>query len=288
MILWRSDKDCQTERPGRLCFGKYSSHIPLAAEDGETEMNNAVAGLTTSASEAPDIATSSDDYASRFRGATGRYLLDVQEQGLFALLGNGLAAPGSTVLDVGGGHGQLAPPLARAGCAVTVAGSDMSCARRLEAGEQSASIDFVACDLLDMPFEDRQFDFVTSVRLMSHIEDWGRLVRELCRVSGKAVIIDYPVYSSLNALSLLAFPLKRVIEKNTRTYRTFFARELRSAFAAHGFRQTQDWRQFVLPMALHRALPRGMLVQQVESTFRAAGVTRLIGNPVLARFDREA
>lgn len=250
-------------------------------------MNNAVAGPETSASEPPDIATSSDDYASRFRGSVGRYLLDVQEQGLFALLGNKPAGPGSTVLDVGGGHGQLATPLATAGYTVTVAGSDVSCARRLKAGERSASVDFVQCDLLDMPFEDRQFDFVTSVRLMSHIDDWRRLVRELCRVSGKAVIIDYPVYSSLNALSLLAFPLKRVIEKNTRTYRTFFAGELRSAFADQGFRQTQDWRQFVLPMALHRALPRGMIVQQMENRFRAAGVTGLIGNPVLARFDRE-
>jgi 2-polyprenyl-3-methyl-5-hydroxy-6-metoxy-1,4-benzoquinol methylase len=139
-----------------------------------------------------------------------------------------------------------------------------------------------------MPFGDRQFDVVTSVRLMSHVDDWRRLVSELCRVADKAVIIDYPVYSSVNALSLLAFPIKRLIEKNTRTYRTFFASEIRSAFAAHGFRHKRDWRQFVLPMALHRALPTPVLAQRIESMFRSAGVTRLAGNPVLARFDREA
>lgn len=256
-------------------------------EYGDTDMNNAVAEIQSGIAEPPDIATSSDDYASRFRGSVGKYLLDVQEQGMFALLGRYPENPGSTILDVGGGHAQLAPPFAAAGYSVTVAGSDASCARRLLAHEQAASIDFVPCDLLGMPFADRQFDFVTSVRLMSHIEDWKRLVGELCRVADKAVIIDYPVYASLNALSLLAFPVKRLIEKNTRTYRTFFVSELRSAFAAHGFREAGDWRQFVLPMALHRALPRAAIAQRMEAMFRAAGVTRLAGNPVLARFDRE-
>jgi len=236
----------------------------------------------------PDIATSSDDYASRFQGAVGRYLLDVQEQGVLELLAEHPPEPGSTILDVGGGHAQLAPPLAVAGYSVTVTGSDASCARRLRADERAGAIDFIACDLLSMPFDDRQFDFVASVRLMSHIMDWRRQVSELCRVADKAVIIDYPIYSSLNALSLLAFPLKRLIEKNTRTYKTFFASELRSAFAAHGFRQTRSWRQFVLPMALHRALPRTVLAQQMEKMFRSTGVTRLVGNPVLARFDRDA
>ncbi|GGC10044.1 hypothetical protein GCM10011494_30900 [Novosphingobium endophyticum] len=242
--------------------------------------------IAISASEQPDIVTSSDDYASRFQGAVGAYMLWVQEQGLFALLGQHTMGLGSTVLDVGGGHGQLALPLAKAGYTVTVAGSDASCFRRLRAQEQAASIEFEECDLLRLPFKDRQFDFVTSVRLMSHVEDWPRLVSELCRVSGRAVIIDYPIWSSLNALSLLAFPIKRKIEKNTRNYRTFFADEIRSAFAAHGFRQTCDWRQFVLPMALHRAMPRSPVARRAERVFRKAGVTRVAGNPVLARFDR--
>ncbi|WP_243450866.1 class I SAM-dependent methyltransferase [Sphingosinicella sp. CPCC 101087] len=207
---------------------------------------------------------------------------------MLALLATDPPDSGSTLLDVGGGHAQLAPPLAAAGYSVTVAGSDSSCARRLRADARADAVDFVACDLLSMPFDERQFDVVTSVRLMSHVEDWRRLVSELCRVADKAVIIDYPVYSSVNALSLLAFPIKRLIEKNTRTYRTFFARELRSAFAAHGFRQRRDWRQFVLPMALHRALPQPQLAQRMEKMFRSAGVTRLVGNPVLARFDRVA
>ncbi|GFM28588.1 class I SAM-dependent methyltransferase [Novosphingobium sp. PY1] len=250
-------------------------------------MNKAVAGLVAGVDEPPDIETSSDGYASRFRGKVGEYLLGVQEQGVFSLLEHPPISPGSTVLDVGGGHAQLAPPLADAGYRVTVAGSDASCGLRLASHASARAVDFVACDLLQMPFADRQFDVVTSVRLMAHIDDWPRLVAELCRVADKAVIIDFPVYSSVNALSLLTFPLKKRIEKNTRTYRSFFGGEVRKAFASHGFGQTRIWRQFVLPMALHRALPRATLTQQAEGLMRTAGVTGLIGNPVLARFDRE-
>lgn len=269
-------------------FDPVSPNPPPAplCPGGDFKMGDRIVDVATRVSEPPDIVTSSDDYASRFQGAVGDYMLGVQEQGLFALLGQHTMGLGSTVLDVGGGHGQLAPPLVRAGYAVTVAGSDASCFRRLQAQEQAASIEFVECDLLRLPFEDRQFEFVTSVRLMSHVEDWPRLVSELCRVSGRAVIIDYPIWSSLNALSLLAFPIKRKIEKNTRNYKTFFAGEIRSAFAAHGFRQTCDWRQFVLPMALHRAMPRSPFARRAERVFRKTGVTRVVGNPVLARFDR--
>ncbi|AIT80929.1 class I SAM-dependent methyltransferase [Novosphingobium pentaromativorans] len=248
-------------------------------------MNKVVAGMSGGITDAPDIETSSDNYASRFCGEVGQYLLGVQERGLFALMGQ---PSGSSVIDVGGGHAQLAPPMARAGYVVTVAGSDASCGLRLAQEQTDAPIDFVACDLKAMPFADGQFNVVTSVRLMAHIDDWQLLVSELCRVAGEAVIIDFPIYFSLNALSLLAFPLKKHIEKNTRTYRTFFGREVRKAFAEHGFRQTRSWRQFVLPMALHRAGRGSTLLQRVEELMRKAGLTRIFGNPVLVRFDRES
>ena len=76
--------------------------------------------------ETADIETSNDDYATRFRGATGAWMLKVQERGVLKLLG-ARVAPGATVLDVGGGHGQLAHPLADAGYKVSVIGSAPSC-----------------------------------------------------------------------------------------------------------------------------------------------------------------
>lgn len=235
--------------------------------------------------ETPDVETSSAGYAARFQGEVGRYLLGVQERGVLELmLGEGLPTTGRSVLDVGGGHAQLAPPLAREGFDVTVLGSDDRCAARLPAG---GAVRFASGDLLDQPFGDGSFDAVVSVRLISHMTDWEGLVAELCRVARRTVVIDYPTLASLNALSALAFPLKRAIERNTRTYRSFSPGELHAAFAQHGFRPVRAIRQFVVPMGLHRLLGGSGLARGVEEGLRRAGVTRLLGNPVLLRLDRE-
>jgi ubiquinone/menaquinone biosynthesis C-methylase UbiE len=185
--------------------------------------------------ETPDLETSSERYALRFAGPAGRYMLGVQEDGLVSLLGQVPSALGRTVLDVGGGHLQTVAPLARHGCEVTLFGSDTRCGERWNAGPLANQVRFEAGDLLDLPFTDRHFDAVVSIRLMAHMEDWRGLVREMCRVARQSVVIDYPTFASLNALSLVAFPLKRAVENHTRTYRTFRDAEVREAFAASGF-----------------------------------------------------
>ena len=236
----------------------------------------------------PDVETSSDGYASRFTGPAGRYLLAVQEHGVVDLLKRPPCMLGRTVLDVGGGHMQLARPLAGLGCDVTVFGSDERCAARLRAAPADEKVRFMAGDLLALPFEDQAFDAVVSVRLVSHMDDWPGLVGELCRVARHSVLIDYPTLSSLNALSLLTFPLKRAIEKNTRTYRSFRDSEIRGAFARLGFRPAGRVKQFTVPMAAHRLLGQTGVVRSLERGLRVTGVTGAIGNPVLLRLDRVA
>jgi 2-polyprenyl-3-methyl-5-hydroxy-6-metoxy-1,4-benzoquinol methylase len=237
-------------------------------------------------SEAPDIETSSADYASRFVGTGGAYLLGIQERLVVSLLGDRHSLAGKTILDVGGGHGQLAGPLARLGCVVTVAGSDESCAERIRSGPHADAIAFRATNLLTLPFEDRQFDTVVSVRLISHITDWRALIGEMCRVADKAVIIDYPTYRSLNLLSRLAFPIKRAIERNTRHYQTFRNSVIQAAFAEHGFHTAVIEKQFAIPMGFHRAFNGTPVVRLLEEGFRKLGITRRFGGPVLIKFER--
>lgn len=231
--------------------------------------------------ETPDIEASSESYAARFRGPAGRYMLGIQERGLFELMADGRPLAGRTVLDVGGGHAQLAAPLAERGCRVTVAGSDDVCAARL-----GGEIAYRTGDLLALPFAAREFDTVVSVRLISHMADWRGLVAELCRLADRSVVIDYPTLASLNILSFATFPLKHAIEKNTRTYRSFSDGAIRRAFAAHGFRPVHAFRQFAFPMGLHRLAGATGLVRGAEEALRAIGITSLIGNPVLLRLDR--
>lgn len=200
---------------------------------------------------------------------------------------DGLCAAGArTVLDVGGGHGQLAGPMARAGHEVTVLGSAAVCARRLQKELAAAQIRFLVGDVLALPFEDRAFDAVVSVRLLPHCERWPELVRELCRVARVAVVVDYPTRRSLNALAPMFFGAKKKLEGNTRTWRMFTDAELGEAFAAAGFRPEARHGQFFWPMVLHRALKAPWLSRLAEAPCRALGLTRLWGSPILAVWRR--
>lgn len=229
-----------------------------------------------------DVETSSDGYAARFSGPVGAWMLAVQERTVRRLLG---IPDGATVLEVGGGHGQLAVPLAAAGWRVTVVGSDASCAGRLAPALAAGQVRFVTGDLLSLPFPDRAFDFALSVRLLSHCAPWPRLVAELCRVSRRGVIVDYPTLESLNRIAPALFGAKKRLEGNTRTFTLFTHREVAGAFASDGFLPAGRVAQFFLPMVLHRALRCRPCSAALEALCRGLGLTKRWGSPVLARFD---
>ena len=232
--------------------------------------------------ETADIHTSSDEYAARFAGAAGEWMLAVQEKITRRLLRGG---EGASVLDVGGGHGQLAVPLGRAGWNVTVLGSDESCRHRVRTVVDSGACRFVVGNVIALPFPDQSFDVVLCFRLLTHCERWPELVRELCRVARKAVIVDYPTGQSLNAIAPALFGAKKKFEKNTRTWALFRHAQVIGEFAKNGYVPAAAVKQFFLPMVLHRMLKSRALSSALEAASRALGFTRLWGSPVIARFE---
>jgi len=237
--------------------------------------------------EMADVETSSDAYATRFRGKTGAWMLAVQERAVLNLLA-GHVAPGARILDVGGGHGQLAIPLVREGYHVDVIGSAPSCRHRLEACIASGGCGFEVGNVIDLPYADASFDAVVSVRMLTHCEQWEQLVAEMGRVSRGPVVTDYPTGQSLNAVAPALFSAKRKYEKNTREWRLFRHREVAEAFRNVGFSETGRRAQFFLPMVLHRVLKCRMLSACAEFVCRVLGLTRLFGTPVVVRMERNA
>jgi len=233
--------------------------------------------------ETADVESSSDAYAARFAGPAGEWMLSVQER---ILLGWAAVHSGATVLDVGGGHGQAAIPLARHGLRVTVLGSAPSCAQRIRPEVDAARLAFAAGSLVDLPYPDRAFDVVVSLRLLPHCGQWRRLIAELCRTARECVIVDYPTIQSVNALSFLLFGAKRRLEGNTRPYALFRHSEIEAEFRRHGFVRSARRPQFLLPMALHRALNRPGLSAFLEGIGRGLGLTRWLGSPVLVNMAR--
>lgn len=243
----------------------------------------------------PDVASSTADYASRFSGAVGQHFLDVQLQGVLAALPESGAAAeaaprggGLSILDVGGGHAQLAEPLVARGHAVTVLGSEAVCETRVAASMASDSYQFVEGPLYPLPFADSSFDAVVAVRMLAHLNDAPAFLSELCRIARHTVVVDFPVQRLWDSLGWFGFALKKGVERNTRPFRAFRSREIEDLFSSSGFDVVNSDRQFALPMALHRAVGRVGATRVSESVARATGLARLVGSPVLMTAVRTA
>ena len=232
--------------------------------------------------EIADQHSSSDQYANRFSGEVGAWMLSVQESGVLSLLPQNAL----TILDIGGGHGQLARPLTLRRRKVTVLGTDPVCSHRIQDFVDSGKVRFTLGDLVAPPFSDRSFDCVMSVRIMSHCHSWEALIAQMCRVARHSVIFDYPTWCSANIFSPLLFFLKRKLEGNTRNYTTFCLRTLEQEFRKHGFIRTKIQKQFFFPMGFHRALASAKWSRRLEQYAQACGLTKLFGSPVLVKFVR--
>jgi SAM-dependent methyltransferase len=235
--------------------------------------------------EDADFESSSEMYARRFAGPVGQWFVDLQARLTLECLA-GLPA-GATVLDVGGGHAQVAPPLVDAGYRVTVVGSDPSCGERLQPLTTAGRCRFEVADLQSLPYESAAFDAVICYRLIAHSVNWRRLIGELCRVARGRVIVDYPARRSVNFASHALFRLKNSIERGTtRPFALYGRGEIARAFADAGFAVTSERPQFLLPMALYRMAGSVPVARGAEGLARALGLTPLLGSPVIARADR--
>jgi 2-polyprenyl-3-methyl-5-hydroxy-6-metoxy-1,4-benzoquinol methylase len=232
------------------------------------------------AAEDADVVTSSAAYARRFAGPVGAWFLDVQARITLELLA---PWPGASVLDVGGGHGQLLGPLLDAGHPVTVYGSGEACRERIAGRLDGTRARFEVGDLLRAPWAAGAFDVVVSYRLLPHVAAWRELLAELCRLARRAVLVDYPTRRSVNAAAGALFAAKKTVEGDTRPFAVFRDGDVEAALAAAGFRATARRPEFFFPMALHRGLGAAPVSRGLETAARGLGLTRALGSPVIMR-----
>jgi ubiquinone/menaquinone biosynthesis C-methylase UbiE len=234
--------------------------------------------------EIADIETSSEAYARRFSGEIGEWFLNVQEEASLSMLAPHKRA---TILDVGGGHGQLTDAIIRNDYRVTVLGSAEICKARIQDLIDNRRCSFKVGNILDLPFDDKHFDVVISYRLLAHVNHWQEFISELGRVAKKAVIIDYPEFRSLNAFTPYLFDYKKNVEGNTRPYSTFRESDLLQVFKSRGFVRKNKFPEFFLPMVFHRKLNSLGISKSLEASFRLLGMTSLFGSPIILNLIHE-
>ena len=215
----------------------------------------------------------------RFGGPIGQHLLDTQEGLLLTSL-----APlsGRRVADIGTGTGRAAIALARAGADVVAidASSEMLAVARERAAAAGVHPEFLPGDAQAVPLADRSVDAAVCLRVIMHTPDWARCVAEVCRISRWRVVLDFPALGSAAALESGARRLAHALGRRTEPYRVIAERAVRRELAAAGFTVVVMHRQFVLPIALHKAVGSIAFTQMTERTMAAVGLLRLLGSPV--------
>lgn len=217
--------------------------------------------------------------ALRFGGPIGRHLLGAQQSLLLDAL---RPVAGRRVLDVGAGTGRASIALAQAGALVAGvdASSEMTRVARASAARVGVRVEFSLADAQALPFADGSVDAAVSLRVIMHAVDWRRCVAELCRVSRWRVVVDFPAAASAAALESAARRIAKGLGRRVEAYRVLSEREVAAAFHANGFRVVMVRRQFVLPIALHKAIGRLAFTEPVERALAAIGLLRLLGSPV--------
>ena len=222
----------------------------------------------------------------RFSGPIGTLLAETQERVLLEFL------PGlerQQLLDVGTGTGRAALIFARHGASVTGvdASSQMLAIARQRAAEDHLSVDFREGDAHALEFPDGSFDAAISLRVLMHTPGWRTCLGELCRVARERVVFDYPALASAAAVQSVMRHVAAWFGSKTEAYRVFRSATIRAELARHGFRVAAVHRQFVLPIAVHKAIGSRRVTAAVEGTLKALGFLRLFGSPVTVVAVRE-
>ena len=226
----------------------------------------------------PAMARSFDN--RRFSGPIGELIARSQARVLANMVGR---IKDRNVLDVGTGTGRAAFILALGGARVTAvdASEEMLAIARQRAAEQLlTTIKFQRGDAHHLEFADRSFDAVVSFRMLMHTPEWQRCVSELCRVAARLVIVDYPSATSVALFESLARRAMHGAGMKTEPYRVFTRGMIADAFDRNGFRIRSVHRQFVLPIALHKALGSRKFTLWSERLLDHAGLLKPFGSPV--------
>ena len=241
--------------------------------------------MLTNYPDAPDIESSTQDYAQRFKGQVGRWFLSTQQKATAKAIKKQFGdRKGLSVADIGGGHGQNINLIKNLGHELTVAGSFNSSTVLIQDAIDNKEIKYVEVSLRELPFPDNSFDVVICYRVYSHMDSWETLSDELMRVAKTLVLIDYPHKYSVNYFSDALFKIKKKIENNTRRYQMFTDSQISLQFASSNWKKVFSFRQFLLPMALHRLINIKPVSVCLEGVSRILGITLLFGSPVIAGF----
>ena len=214
----------------------------------------------------------------RFDGAFGRFLQHHEVETFLSLLDGSRGK----VLDVGAGTGKLSFPLLRQSRQVISvdASSEMLRIAGMKGKKDGAVLTPVVCDAHRLCFRDDAFECVISSRVLMHLADWQMALSELCRVTRRVVVVDFPPMQSFAGLDSLFKMFGRFFLSDTKPYRSLSIRKVTKELKEHHFRVIAIKKHFFLPIIFHRLLNRPRVSLALERVCRVLGLIEFLGAPV--------
>ena len=215
----------------------------------------------------------------RFGGPIGDLVARAQARVLANMVGR---IQDRHILDVGTGTGRVALLLAHGAAKVTAvdASEEMLAIARKRAEAEFVKVRFERGDAHALDFPDRSFDAVVSFRLLMHAPEWRQCLAEMCRVSDRLVIIDYPSATSVAFFESWARRLAGAAGLKTEAYRVFTRATIAAALDANGYRIRSMHHQFVLPIAFHKLIGSRRFTMWIEDVLDRIGLLKPFGSPV--------
>jgi 2-polyprenyl-3-methyl-5-hydroxy-6-metoxy-1,4-benzoquinol methylase len=215
----------------------------------------------------------------RFGGPIGELIAATQARVLANMVGRIHERP---ILDVGTGTGRAAIMFARGGAKVTAidASEEMLAIARERSAAEGVAVTFLVGDAHALEFADRAFDVAVSLRVLMHTPRWQTVVKELCRVADRLVIIDYPSSRSAARVQSMARRAMAAAGVSTEPYHVFSDQEIGQALADEGFRVRSMHRLFALPIAFHKMVGSRRFTTALEGALARAGLRKRFGSPV--------
>lgn len=224
----------------------------------------------------PVVARSFD--ASRFGGPIGTLIKETQESIIFTMLPD---VAEWNVIDVGAGTGRLTFPFLARGARVTACDASPQMLEVLKEKTGNSGLNILVSDAHQLDVGDQQFDCAISSRMLMHVVDWKKVLAELCRVSKDWVIFDFPPRHFFLLTAPIWHFVRGIVQKDVQKYRTFGVREMRNELERNGFEVMYIDHGFFLPVWVHRKISSRRFTTSIESWFRALGVTRFAGSPLM-------
>lgn len=226
-----------------------------------------------------------NDYEhNKYGGKFGEYL-KTQEAEVFISM---IDPDCQSILDIGSGTGKLSLLMNNDSYTIVSLDSSYEMLNIVKSFINVADFKYlpVVCNAESICFTDRSFDCVVASRLFMHLSDWKAGLAEICRVSKKIIIFDFPSALSSSLIDSIFKRAKKLFITDTICYKTFLISKMLKELKNNDFSLVEIKKEYFFPMLIHRILNKPEFSQKIEYFFKKTGLTNIFGSTIIIKAAR--